>query len=111
MGSYPRFTHLGKTRMKIKKRLLWPKNHFKSLIMPYLKVSHCEINLFIMPDDYYALKMILKVSQCEIRICFCKKSNCACEIDLFIKKIVCCKQGLQRCRCQFNIEINMGICM
>ena len=59
--------------MKIKKRLLWPKNHFKSLIMPYLKVSHCEINLFIMPDDYYALKMILKVSQCEIRICFCKK--------------------------------------
>ena len=30
--SHPRFTHLGKTRMKIKKRLLWPKNHFKSLI-------------------------------------------------------------------------------
>ncbi len=34
-----------------------------------------------MTDEYYALKMILKVLQGEIRIFFLK-SNCPCEIDL-----------------------------
>ncbi len=33
-----------------------------------------------MPDAYYALKMILNVSQCEINFFFL--NNCPCEIDI-----------------------------
>ena len=41
--SHPRFTHLGKTRMKSEKRLLWPENNL-SLIRVSKKRLLCHEN-------------------------------------------------------------------
>ncbi len=57
-----------------------------------------------MSDAYYALKMILKVSQCEINFMFIKIIVRVKLICMFIKIIVRYKRGLQRCIKHNNIK-------